>query len=100
MKWRLVIRPRAETDLREAQDWYDSQRAGLAEEFIAEIEAALRALVRDPQRHTVYYRGFRRVFVRRFPYKLFYRLEDDRVIVSRILHARRDHPQFLRPENS
>jgi plasmid stabilization system protein ParE len=100
VKWRLVIRPRAETDLREAQDWYDSQRAGLGEEFVAEIEAALRALVRDPQRYTVYYRGFRRVFVRRFPYKLFYRLEDDRVIVSRILHARRDHPQFLIPENS
>jgi plasmid stabilization system protein ParE len=38
--------------------------------------------------------------VRRFPYKLFYRLEHERVIVFRILHARRDHPQFLRPENS
>ena len=58
MKWRLVIRPRAQTDLREAQDWYESQRAGLGEEFIAEIEAALRALVRDPERYTVYYRGF------------------------------------------
>lgn len=100
MKWRLVIRPRAETDLREAHDWYESQRAGLGEEFVSEIEAALRALVWAPQRYTVYYRGFRRVFVRRFPYKLFYRLEDDRVILFRILHARRDHPQLLRPENS
>jgi toxin ParE1/3/4 len=99
VKWRLVIRPRAETDLREARDWYESQRAGLGEQFIAEIEAALQALVRDPQRYTVYYRGFRRVFVRRFPYKLFYRLEGDRVIVSRILHARRDHPRLLPPEN-
>jgi len=80
VKWRLVIRPLAETDLREAKDWYESQHAGLG--------------------YTVYYRGFRRLFVRRFPYKLFYRLEGDRVIVSRILHARRDHPQFLRPENS
>jgi toxin ParE1/3/4 len=95
VKWRLVIRPRAETDLREARDWYESQRAGLGEEFIAAIEAALRALARDPRRYTVYYRGFRRVFVRRFPYKLFYRLEDDRVIVFRILHARRDHPRHL-----
>lgn len=99
MKWRLVIRPRAETDLREAKEWYESHRAGLGAEFIQEIETALRALVRDPQRYTIYYRGFRRVFVRRFPYKLFYRLEHDRVIVSRILHARRDHPQLLRPKN-
>jgi toxin ParE1/3/4 len=100
VKWRLLIRPRAEIDLREAKDWYESQRAGLGKEFIAEIEAALRALLRDPQRYTVYYRGFRRVFVRRFPYKLFYRLDADRVIVSRILHARRDHPQLLRPGTS
>jgi toxin ParE1/3/4 len=100
VKWRLVIRSRTETDLREAQEWYETQHTGLGEEFIGEIDVALRVLVRDPQRYTVYYRGFRRVFVRRFPYKVFYRLEDDRVIVSRILHARRDHPQLLRPENS
>ncbi len=100
MKWRLVIRPRAETDLREAPDWYESQRTGLGMEFIAEIEAALQSLVRDPQRHTVYYRGFRRVFMHRFPYKLFYRLEGNRVIIFRILHARRDHPRLLRSADS
>lgn len=64
MKWRLVIRLRAESDLREAQDWYESHRAGLGADFVAEIEVALRILLRDPQRHAVYYRGFRRVFVR------------------------------------
>ena len=100
MKWRLVIRAQAETDLREAHGWYERQRAGLGAEFITEIEAALESLVCDPQRHTVYYRRFRRAFMHRFPYKLFYRLEGDRVIVFRILHARRDHPPLLRPEKS
>jgi toxin ParE1/3/4 len=94
--WQLTIRSRAETDLREARDWYENHRVGLGAEFIGEIETAFEALVRDPQRYTVYYRGFRRVFVRRFPYKLFYRVEGDRVIVARILHARRDHPRLLR----
>ena len=60
MKWRLSIRPRAESDLREARDWYESQRRGLGGEFVAEIEVGLQALVRDPERYTVYYRGFRR----------------------------------------
>jgi plasmid stabilization system protein ParE len=97
VKWRLVIRSRAETDLREAQTWYENQRAGLGAEFLAEIDATIRILVRDPQRHPVYYRGFRRVLTRRFPYKVFYRLEDDRVIIFRVLHVRRDHPRLLRP---
>ncbi len=95
MKWRLVIRPRAEVDLREARDWYESQRVGLGVEFVAEIDATIQILMRDPQRHPVYYRGFYRVLARRFPYKLFYRLEDDRITVFRILHARRDHPRLL-----
>ena len=90
-----MIRPRAETDLREARNWYESQRAGLGAEFLAEIDATIQVLVRDPQRHTVYYRSFRRVLARRFPYKLFYRVEDDRVIIFRILHVRRDHPRLL-----
>ncbi len=55
--------------------------------------------MRDPQRHPVYYRGFYRVLVRRFPYKVFYRLEGDRIIVFRILHARRDHPRLLGVRN-
>ena len=31
----------------------------------------------------------------RFPYKLFYRVQDDQIIVFRILHVRRDHPRLL-----
>jgi len=95
VKWRLVIRPRAETDLLEARNWYERQRAGLGAEFLAEIDATIQVLIRDPQRHPVYYRGFYRVLARRFPFKVFCRLEHDRIIVFRILHARRDHPRLL-----
>lgn len=97
MKWRLVIRPRAETDLHKAQDGYERQRAGLGTELLADIDATIQSLIRDPRHHPVYYRGFRRVLARRFPYKLFYRLEGNRIIVFRILHVRRDHPRLLRP---
>jgi toxin ParE1/3/4 len=97
VKWRLVIRPRVETNLREARNWYESQRVGLGAEFLAEIDPTIQVLSRDPQRHAVYYRGFRRVLARRFPYKLFYRLEDDQIVVFRILHLHRDHPRLLRP---
>jgi plasmid stabilization system protein ParE len=65
VKWRLVIRPRAETDLREARDWYESQRADLG----GEIEAAIQALVRDQQRQAVHSRGCRRVLPRRLNLK-------------------------------
>jgi toxin ParE1/3/4 len=66
VNWRLVIRPRAETDLREARNWYENQRSGLGTEFLAEIDTTIQILMRDPQRHPIYYRGFYRVLARRF----------------------------------
>lgn len=95
MNWRVIIRPNAETDLQEAWTWYESQRAGLGDELLIEIRAAIRRLETDPERRPFYYRDFRRLLARRFPYKFFYRVEGGRVIVFRILHAKREHRRQL-----
>jgi plasmid stabilization system protein ParE len=95
VKWRITIRPRAEADLQEARQWYNRQRAGLGDELLNVIDDVMVVLQKNPERHPVYYRGFRRAITRRFPYKIFYRIEGNSVIVFRILHARRDHPPLL-----
>lgn len=95
MNWPVIIRPNAEADLLEAWMWYESQRAGLGDEMLIEIHAAIRQLETDPERRPFYYRDFRRLLARRFPYKLFYRVVDSRVIVFRILHAKREHRRQL-----
>ncbi len=95
MSWCVIIRPNAEADARDARLWYESQRTGLGDELLEEIGRAVRVLEEHPERRPVYYRGFRRLLTRRFPYKLFYRLEGDRVVVFRILHAKRDHQRHL-----
>jgi hypothetical protein len=71
VKWRVLIRPAAQTDLEEARDWYDSQRSGLGDEFLVSIAEALTRLEETPERFRVYYKGFRRILTERFPYKLF-----------------------------
>jgi toxin ParE1/3/4 len=95
VNWRVIIRPNAEADLREARSWYNSQRLGLGDELLAEIARAIRLLAEQPERRPIYYNGFRRLLTHRFPYKIFYRVEGDRVIVFRILHAKRDHRRQL-----
>ena len=95
MNWRVIIRPNAEADLREAWSWYESQRAGLGDELLIEIRTAIRRLETDPERRPFYYRDFRRLLMRRFPYKLFYRVEGERIIIFRILHAKREHQRQL-----
>jgi len=95
VNWRVIIRPAAEADLQDARSWYESQRPGLGDELLNEISQVVRILAEQPGRRPVYYNGFRRLMTHRFPYKVFYRIEGDQVIVFRILHAKRDHRRQL-----
>lgn len=64
MKWAVIIRPSAETDLLEAQQWYEALRAGLGDEFLDEVKRAIMALAEQPERCPTYYRDFRWLLTR------------------------------------
>ena len=91
----VIVRPRAEADLQEARRWYEDRRPGLGDELVTAVRDTVRSLAENPERHPLYYRGFRRALLRRFPYKVFYRFEQDLVIVFRILHVKQDHTRWL-----
>jgi len=93
---RVSLRAAADADLADARAWYDDQRPGLGDEFLASIAAALTRLEQNPEQFPVYYRDFRRVLVERFPYKIFFRMQADAVIVFRVMHAASDHRRRLR----
>lgn len=89
MSWIVTIRSQAKADLRDAHDWYEEHSAGLGDEFLADLAEALLRLEANPDRFPLYYRGFRRVLARRLPYKIFFRIEGEHLIVFRILHGAR-----------
>jgi toxin ParE1/3/4 len=91
----LFVRPAAEQDLAAARDWYDEKRAGLGDEFLDAVAVAVSELQRDPDLHRLYYRNFRRVLLRRFPYKIFYQVLGERIVIFRILHAKQEHGKNL-----
>ena len=95
MKRPVVIRPRAEADVMRAWQWYEDQRNGLGDEFLLEVRRVVDSLQTDYEQRPIYYRDFRRLLIRQFPYKLFYRVEVERIVVFRILHVSRDHRQLL-----
>lgn len=97
MKWIATIRAKGKADLAEAHDWYEERCPGLGDEFLADLAEALLRLEADPERYPVYYRGFRRVLAHRFPYKIFFRIVGQHLIVFRILHGAQNHPRKLRP---
>ena len=95
MTWPVLIRAAAEKDLDEARKWYDRHKPGLGDEFLVRIAEASARLEQNPERYRVLYKGFRRVLVERFPYRIFYQLRGNDVIVFRVLHHARDYTTQL-----
>ena len=90
MKRTLIIRPEAELDMREAYVWYEKQVPALGANFLLHVDAALRSVQRYPLQYPVIYRNARRCLVRRFPYGIIYVVEEKRIVVVAIFHAKRD----------
>ena len=88
---RLRIAPDAEEELAEAAEWYETRRAGLGVELVAVVDGALEAIVKAPLVHPLWKpdRPYRTKVLQQFPYVIFFRCEDDAVVVLAIAHARR-----------
>ena len=90
----LIVKRRASFEIQEAFAHYEVEHPGLGEEFFRCVEAALAEMVRAPLRNSFYYGKARRVYLRRFPFSVYYIAEDDFVSVVAVFHSRRD-PQAL-----
>ena len=95
MTWQVIVRPAAEVDLINAAAWYELQREGLSGDFLKEVDKTIKSLETFPESYPIYYRNFRRIMTRRFPYKMFFLIEENRIVVFRILHAGREHSRHL-----
>jgi len=86
----LEFRPEVYEDVKTAYDWYESQRLGLGEDFLLTLEESFAKIIRDPQIYQDIYKSIRRKLVRRFPYGIFFIVEENRVIVLAVLHTKRE----------
>lgn len=72
MNHRILIRPEAEGEIKEAYRWYESKRRGLGEDFLLCVEEGLEKIRRNPATYPVVHRDVHRLLIRRFPYGIFY----------------------------
>jgi plasmid stabilization system protein ParE len=93
---RLCLRLAAEQDLDEAFAWYESQRPGLGDEFLKAVSQTFEAVVEHPLRYRVLLRDTRQALVRRFPYRVLYRIVRQEIFVVACLHAHQDPREWRR----
>jgi len=91
MSRRRLVRAEAETDITEAALWYDEREAGLGLELTFEVRAAIQRAFENPLHHLRVRRRpeVRRILARRFPYRIFFIVREDAVIVFAVIHAAR-----------
>jgi len=96
MSRRLIIRSVAEADITDAALWYDEREPGLGLELVEEVQAAALRALANPlgclqlrQQPDV-----RRILTRRFPYRIFFILREDAIVIFAVLHAARHDQQW------
>ena len=89
MSYELVVRSRAKADIRRAAKWYEKQRKGLGEDFVFEVDNAIRRIEANPEQFQIIHRDIRHAITRRFPYGVFYRICKTRIVISAVIHLER-----------
>lgn len=94
---RLLVRPFAKLDLAEAALWYHEQRSGLGDEFLEEIDGTLKQIKERPESFPVSHKDdIRRALVNRFPYAVFFAVNQQLIAVIAVFHTSRDLKRLLK----
>ena len=89
MKRRVRYRPPAEADLQDVAAWYDVERSGLGGEFVAEIHHLTARVAENALQFPIVRGTIRRALMRRFPYAIFFVVENGVASILAVAHLHR-----------
>lgn len=87
---RLRYTDRAKDDVEIAFAWYERQRRGLGFEFLDCVEIAEKLIIENPEMFRIHYQNFRGCVVKRFPFSVFYSIEESEIVVHSVFDNRQD----------
>lgn len=90
MNYKLVIKSEAENDLDEAIKWYKEQSENLSLQLLNEIEETIYKIQKYPEHYQKRYKEIRIIFTRKFPYGIYYTLEEETIFIHAILHNKQN----------
>ena len=86
---RVSVHPDAEAEYEAALDWYMERSVQAADRFEAAFDAVIQAIAESPKRYPMLDDRHRYSLLRRYPYSVIYRLDDDLVRVIAVAHSKR-----------
>ncbi len=80
----------AELDAKEVFEWYENKLQGLGNRFLSHLEKSFNKITFNPLAFAnTGFLDFRRFVLDVFPYKIFYVLKDEIIIITAIIHKSR-----------
>ncbi len=89
MKYVLKYRREAEKDLDETKTYYASISPLVTDNFFAEFFETISFILQEPTLFQIRYRKVRIAPMYRFPYGVHYIINQDQIIILRVLHYKR-----------
>jgi plasmid stabilization system protein ParE len=93
-----IVLDSAASDLEEGRDFYDRQEIGVGDYFLRALLDDIGSLRKTAGAHNIHF-GFHRKLADRFPFAIYYSIEEDQIRIYAILDMRRD-PSWIRGELS
>ena len=85
-----------EADVEAAFNWYEREEPGLGFEFLEELRAAYQRILAHPLGYQDLRLGIRRALTRRFPYAVYFSIEEDIIVILAVLSTGRDPEEWQR----
>jgi len=95
-QYRLEATPVVELEIEASFEWYEREESGLGFEFLNQLRAAYLRILDRPLAYQDLRSGIRRALTRRFPYAIYFSIEDDRIVIVAVLHTARDPTEWQR----
>ncbi|MBZ4202045.1 MAG: type II toxin-antitoxin system RelE/ParE family toxin [Methylovulum sp.] len=89
MKLPVTFHRATSAELIEVSVWYENKQAGLARGFISEIDRCVSLASEFPYQFAIVHKDIRRIVVNRFPYGVYFRVEEQRIIILAVFHSSR-----------
>lgn len=93
---RLVLTPEAKSDIAQAVAWYRDRSDSATEKFLLAISEAFGRIEVQPTAQVVIDAGSgaRRALLRKFPHRVLYLIDGEKLVVFAVIHRRRDDPAW------
>lgn len=87
----LLINIDVYEDVISAADWYETQRQGYGKVFSLRFQEAIELLQNNPHIYQLVFQHFRKAFIQKFPYAIFYTVDEVEKLVNviAVIHTKR-----------